>query len=246
MAIQLRTILGFRNQFDPGGSGGGGGPPSPHGPTHVSNGTDPIPGATSSAGGLMSAADKVKLDAIAASATNGVTTQEEGATVGTLQTILNWIGPATTVASVGQTTTITTVATDPLTTQLNGVDVGTFQDTLNFTTGMNVTALGGTSTIALANTAVTPGVYGSGSAVPVITVDQQGRITLASTAAISGTDVLVKISAADTTANYLENKIVAGSNVTITKLNPGANEQLRITASGGGGGSSNSYNPAGW
>lgn len=244
--MQLRTLLGFRPQETSTGGGGGGGPPDPHANTHVSNGTDPIPGATPSVGGLMSAADKTKLNGIESLAKNGVTTQEEGVTAGTNQSTLNWVGSSTTVASLGAVTTITTVSSDPLTTQLNGVDVGTFQDTLNFTTGMNVTALGGTSTIALANTAVTPGVYGSGSAVPVITVDQQGRITLASTAAISGTDVLVKISAADTTANYLENKIVAGTNVTITKLNTGANEQLRINASGGGGGSSNSYNPSGW
>ncbi len=56
----------------------------------------------------------------------------------------------------------------------------------------------------------------------------------------------VKVSAADTTANYLENKIVAGTNVTITKLNAGGNEQLRIAASGGGGGTGNSYFPGGW
>lgn len=35
-----------------------------HGPTHVSTGTDAIPGATGAVGGLMSAGDKTKLDAI--------------------------------------------------------------------------------------------------------------------------------------------------------------------------------------
>jgi hypothetical protein len=41
-------------------------------------------------------------------------------------------------------------------------------------------------TLSLANTAVTAGIYGSATLVPVITVDAQGRIILASTAAVSG------------------------------------------------------------
>ena len=47
-----------------------------------------------------------------------------------------------------------------------------------------------TITVALANTAVTPAQYGSSSAIPIITVDQQGRITAASTTNID-TDVLL-------------------------------------------------------
>lgn len=39
-------------------------------------------------------------------------------------------------------------------------------------------------TISLADTPVTPGTYGSATAVPVLTIDQQGRITEATTAAI--------------------------------------------------------------
>jgi hypothetical protein len=41
-------------------------------------------------------------------------------------------------------------------------------------------------TLSLANTAVTAGIYGSSTLVPVITVDAQGRIILASTVAVSG------------------------------------------------------------
>lgn len=47
-----------------------------------------------------------------------------------------------------------------------------------------------TITVALADTTVTPAQYGSSNAIPVITVDQQGRITAASTTSID-TDVLL-------------------------------------------------------
>lgn len=43
----------------------------------------------------------------------------------------------------------------------------------------------------------------------------------------------VKVSSADTTADFLEDKIVAGANIIINKLNPGADEELEITSTGG-------------
>lgn len=55
-------------------------------------------------------------------------------------------------------------------------------------TGSPITS-SGTFTISLDDTAVTPGAYGSASAVPVVTVDQQGRITDATTAAIAPADI---------------------------------------------------------
>jgi hypothetical protein len=53
-------------------------------------------------------------------------------------------------------------------------------------TGLTGGGASGDVTVALANTAVTPGTYGSSSAVPRITVDQQGRITAVTTQAVSG------------------------------------------------------------
>lgn len=47
-------------------------------------------------------------------------------------------------------------------------------------------------------------------------------------------DGRVKVSATDTTADYAGTKIVAGDNITITILNPGGNEQIEISATGGG------------
>ena len=47
----------------------------------------------------------------------------------------------------------------------------------------------------------------------------------------SGTDEKVKISSADTTTNFLEDKLVAGANITLNKLNTGANETIEIVAS---------------
>jgi hypothetical protein len=48
-----------------------------------------------------------------------------------------------------------------------------------------------------------------------------------------GADELAKVSANDTTAGYLNGKLVAGSGVTLTEQNDGGNETLEIAAGGG-------------
>jgi hypothetical protein len=52
----------------------------------------------------------------------------------------------------------------------------------------------------------------------------------------SSSDELVKITQFDTTADYLNNKLVAGTDISIDVLNEGANEQIRIAFVGSGGG----------
>ena len=68
-------------------------------------------------------------------------------------------------------------------------------------TGLTSTVTNNQVAIALDNTAVTPGAYGSTTAIPVITIDQQGRITAASTAALS-VNKFATINVTDTNSGY--------------------------------------------
>ena len=51
----------------------------------------------------------------------------------------------------------------------------------------------------------------------------------------ASSDHKVKVHSVDTTPDFLAAKLVAGTGITLTTLNPGANEQLRIASTGGGG-----------
>ena len=66
-------------------------------------------------------------------------------------------------------------------------------------TGITTAASGTTITATLDNTAVTAGSYGSSSAVPVLTIDAQGRITAASTASTSSALTIAADSGSDDT-----------------------------------------------
>jgi hypothetical protein len=61
--------------------------------------------------------------------------------------------------------------------------------------------------------------------------DEAGNVTN-----LTQPDQLVKVSSNDTTAGYLEGKLVAGTNITLTTNSEGANETITIDAAGGGGG----------
>jgi hypothetical protein len=49
----------------------------------------------------------------------------------------------------------------------------------------------------------------------------------------SAADVKAKVSSGDTTTDYLFSKLAAGTNITLTKNNPGGNETITITAASG-------------
>ena len=76
----------------------------------------------------------------------------------------------------------------------DGAKLDLLEDGLDLTLTGKVTGTASSNTgvmtliTELANTGVTAGTYGSATAVPVITVDEDGRITVASTSAVSGVE----------------------------------------------------------
>ena len=86
-------------------------------------------------------------------------------------------------------------------------------------TGITTSASGQTITVDLDDTAVTPGSYGTSSAVPTFTVDQQGRITAAGTAAISTSLTIQSDDAADNVVALASDKLKLLGGLNITSSN---------------------------
>ena len=99
-------------------------------------------------------------------------------------------------------------------------------------TGITTSASGQTITVDLDDTAVTPASYGSTTAIPTFTVDQQGRLTAAGEAAISTTwtvsdgSTTSAIDAGDTLV------IAGGTNITSTVSGDQATLSLDATLTG--------------
>jgi hypothetical protein len=114
---------------------------------------------------------------------SGVTAAQYGSSTAIPVITVNADGLVTALSTASITTALT-IAGDN-----GGTDsVSLASDTLTIAGGTGLTTTRGDNviTVDLDNTAVTAGSYGSTSAVPVITVDAQGRITSASTTAVAG------------------------------------------------------------
>jgi hypothetical protein len=114
-----------------------------------------------------------------------------------------------TAASTASVATTLTVADDSST----NASISLLTDTLSILggTGLTSSISGDILTIDLDNTAVTPGSYGSSTAVPQITVDQQGRITSLSTASISTSFTLDADSGTPDTFNTGDTLTISGT-----------------------------------
>ncbi len=91
------------------------------------------------------------------------------------------------------------------------VDLDSQSLTIAGGTGLTSSASGQTLTINLDDTAVSAGSYGSTTAVPVLTIDAQGRVTAASTATISTSFDIGADSGSDDTVSGGEKLTIAGT-----------------------------------
>ena len=85
----------------------------------------------------------------------------------------------------------------------------------------------GTTTLKLNNTAVSAGSYGSATAIPTFTVDAQGRLTAASTAALATTLAIAGETGTDTVALLSDTLTITGDSAIDTAV---TNNTITITA----------------
>ena len=95
-------------------------------------------------------------------------------------------------------------------------------------TGITTSISGDTLSVDLDDTAVTPGSYGSASAIPTFTVDQQGRLTAAGSTSISTSLSFSDDSSTTTTINTGETFKIAGGTGITTAI---SGDTLTITGS---------------
>jgi hypothetical protein len=101
-------------------------------------------------------------------------------------------------------------------------------------TGLSTTGTGAnkTLTVDIEDTAVTPGSYGSTTAIPTFTVDQQGRLTAAGTASITTSLTIQSDDAADNSVALSTDKLklLGGTGITSTNTNDDVTFNLDNTA----------------
>jgi hypothetical protein len=114
------------------------------------------------------------------------------------------------------------------------IDMDTQSLSITGATGITTTAANQGISIDLDDTAVTPGSYGTSSAVPTFTVDQQGRITAAGTAAISTSLTIQSDDAADNVVALASDKLklLGGLNITSSNSSDDVTFAMNTTLTG--------------